>query len=85
MVGEAEQEFLGNVITTSLTAIYRENHHFECLCDRLIPDQQYRQKLAKAQLSAEGFGSRSAATDHKSSCQQMLGIGVWSLEPNILA
>jgi chemotaxis protein methyltransferase CheR len=33
-----EQEFLINAITTNLTAFFRENHHFEFLRDKLIPE-----------------------------------------------
>lgn len=45
----AEHEFLVNAITTNLTAFFRENHHFEYLRDRLIPelirDKQQSRKL----------------------------------------
>lgn len=33
-----EQDFLINAITTNLTAFFRENHHFEYLRDRVIPE-----------------------------------------------
>jgi len=33
-----EQDFLINAITTNLTSFFRENHHFEYLHDRVIPE-----------------------------------------------
>ena len=35
---EEEQDFMINVITTNLTAFFRENHHFEHLANVVIPE-----------------------------------------------
>ncbi|NOQ94499.1 MAG: chemotaxis protein CheR [Methylophaga sp.] len=35
---EDEEEFMINAITTNLTAFFRENHHFEYLAEKVIPE-----------------------------------------------
>lgn len=54
----AEQEFLVNAITTNLTAFFRENHHFEYLRDRLIPDLlRQKQQSRKIRIWSAGCSS----------------------------
>lgn len=55
---KAEQEFLVNAITTNLTAFFRENHHFEYLRDRLIPDLlRQKQQSRKIRIWSAGCSS----------------------------
>lgn len=42
-----EQDFLINAITTNLTAFFRENHHFEYLRDRVVPELLKQNKSTK--------------------------------------
>lgn len=50
-----EQEFLINAITTNLTAFFRENHHFEFLRDKLIPELlRQKQQSRKIRIWSAG-------------------------------
>jgi chemotaxis protein methyltransferase CheR len=52
---KAEQEYLINAITTNLTAFFRENHHFEYLRDKLIPELlRQKQQSRKIRIWSAG-------------------------------
>lgn len=52
---KAEQEYLINAITTNLTAFFRENHHFEFLQNKLIPELlRQKQQSRKIRLWSAG-------------------------------
>ncbi len=52
---KAEQEYLVNAITTNLTAFFRENHHFEYLRDKLIPELlRQKQQSRKIRIWSAG-------------------------------
>ena len=42
-----EQEFLINAITTNLTSFFRENHHFEYLATKVLPELILKNKESK--------------------------------------
>lgn len=52
---KSEQEFLINAITTNLTAFFRENHHFEYLRDKLLPELiKQKQQSRKIRIWSAG-------------------------------